>query len=471
MKIYWSAFLSLTFLLALAGCGAEQFGVTPQSNPSTPDALTQFQQASCAGHTVIKPKVDILYVVDNSSSANWISPTIKASIHGTINSISDQFDYRVIGTPLLETLDGNSDYQVLARDPSTLPAGIPQGKRVSVASQFSFFEKAPKNLFVGEEGLKRVDEFITAHAYNGLLRQEAYLLVVLVSNGKDYDIENEDTGYSLAKFNARKTRFTDWKTHLNLKQLRILSVTANTSCRTGYFGSQQSYGNMSKALYEFNGLPYMQEPDHFDLCTESSIPSVFSNVNSTIQQIKLAHKYNRWPITFTETSTGLNTASIQVIKTSPTQAPTVLPSSAWYLLPANNSGTPINTRTEPSIGEPTTAKYVVEFTPGNEIVYPDCVQVTSTSNLEYFGYVVMEKRPKLESVVLKINGATISQSSTNGWSFPVATQQTRNIKVSHNGFSDTPVSIKTGYMLKLNGSNNYYKSGDNVQIYYIPAEN
>ena len=470
MKIYWSAFLSLTFLLVLAGCGAEQFGVTPQSNPSTPDALTQFQQASCAGHTVIKPKVDILYVVDNSMSANWISNDIKSAIQGTISSISDQFDYRVIGTPLLKTAAGDQDYQVLARDASTLPASVPANQRVSTASQFSFFTKDPQNQFEGEAGLKRVDEFISAHAYNGLLRQEAYLLVVLVSNGKDYDIEDPDTGFSIAKFNARKTRFTDWKTHLNLKQLRVLSVSANTSCQTGYYGSKKSYGDMSEALYSAQISP-VAGADHFDLCSASSISSVFSNVNSTIQQIKLAHKYNRWPITFTETATGINTGAIQVIKSSPTQAPTILPSSAWYLLPANNNGTSINTRVEPSVGEPTTAKYIIEFTPGNEIVYPDCVQITSTSNLEYFGYVVMEKRPKLESVVLKINGATISQSSTNGWSFPVTTQQTLNIKVNHNGFSNTPVAMKTGYMLKLNGSNNYYKSGDNVQIYYIPAEN
>ena len=138
MKIYWSAFLSIFLLLALAGCGAEQFGTTPQSTSNLSNPLQVYQQSSCSGHTLIKPAVDILYVVDNSQSNYWISGDVKTGIQNTIASISSQFDYRVIGTPLLETTGGNSDYQVLAKDPSTLPITIPSTQVLTSSSQFIF---------------------------------------------------------------------------------------------------------------------------------------------------------------------------------------------------------------------------------------------------------------------------------------------------------------------------------------------
>ena len=472
MKIYWSAFLSLLFLLALAGCGAEQFGTAPTSNTSTPDAVTGFQQASCANHTLIKPEVDVLYVVDNSSSASWISGSIKNAIQGTIASISNQFDYRIIGTPLLKTSSGNSDYQVYAKTPSSLPGTIPSSKILSSTSQFSFFSGDPADPFEPEAGLKRVDEFITAHSTDGLLRQNAYLLVVLVSNGKDYDIETT-SGFSLSAFNARKDRFVHptngLKNFLNLKQLRILSVTADTSqCKPGYYSSKKSYADMSQALYDVHGLPFKTPADHFDLCSESTVSGVFTDVNATIQQIILAHTYKYWPITYSPTSTGLDTSSIKVYKSSPSSAPTLLPGSSYNYI-HNPSNTTYNTRILPSVGEPINNTHLIEFTAGNEITYPDCIQITSNTNPEYFGYVVLPKIPKLESVVLKIRGATIAQSSSNGWSY--IGQQTRNVKVSHNGYSDQPPQIKSGYMLQLNGSSNYYKSGESVEIYYVPQSN
>lgn len=467
MKIYWSAFLSLLFLLALAGCGAEQFGSKPQSNAEKPDALQIHEQASCAQKTLIKPEVDILYVVDNSSSSNWISGSIKSAIQGTINSISSQFDYRVIGTPLLKTANGDDDFQVLAKDQSTLPGSVPSSKRLSNSSQFSFFSGAAEDQFAPEAGLRRTIEFITAHQNDGLFRQNAHLLIVLVSNGKDYDIETAPSGvFDQNAFNDRKNSFVNViRPYLNLQQIRLFSVTANVSgCKTGYYSSKRSYADMSDAILTAQGI---SGNDHFDLCS-NSISGVFSSVNSTVQQVIIPHKYNRWPITYTDTPTGLNTASIKVYKSSPNSPSTLLPSSAWTYI-HNPSGISYPTRVEPSVGEPTTSKHLIEFASGSEVVYPDCIQITSTSNPEYFGYVVVSKTPKLDSVVIKINGQTIPQSSSNGWSY--IGMQTRNIKVSYNGFSDTPAAIRTGYMFQLNGGNNYYKSGDVVDVYYNPDSN
>jgi hypothetical protein len=85
----------------------------------------------------------------------------------------------------------------------------------------------------------------------------------------------------------------------------------------------------------------------------------------------------------------------------------------------------------------------------------------------------MAKDPQVSSIVLKINGQEIpkaTSSTSPGWWF-LDGQQTRNIKVQHNGFSDLPAVLRTGYMVKLNGANNYYKSGDDVKIHYVPKTN
>lgn len=468
MKIYWSAFLSLTLLLILAGCGSEQFGTTPQSNSSSTDALTTFQQTSCAGKTLVKPEVDILYVVDNSTSSYFVSNDIKNAIQNTINSISTQFDYRVIGTPLIETANGNNDYQVLSE--SALPASVPNNKRVSSPSQFTFFQ----NLVEGstERGLDRVQKFIAAHQSGSVFRQNAYLFIVLVSNGRDIDVEVPTSPTSTAQtsaFATRKSALLVLKNYLHSQQFRLFSVTANTKCMDGYTSSANSYGAMSQALYDSHpSLPNQVPADHFDLCG-SEIGTVFSRVNAEIQQEIIPHSYQYAVATNTNGNIDTNPGRIQVLKVS--NGVTTPMNSGWSYF--ENTGT-VETRVNPTTGapiagEPTSARHLVKFDSSNFITYPDCVSVTALSNLEYFGFVVLPKIPKTESVILKVNGTLIPQSASNGWSY--IGQRTQNIKVANGTYLATPEVIRTGYMLQLNGSNNYYKSGDNVTIDYVPASN
>lgn len=490
MKIYWSAFLSLSFLLLLAGCGAEQFGTTPQSNASQPDAIQTFSQNTCSSSTLINPPVDILYVVDNSMSNSWIDSSIRAAIQSTVSKISKDFDYRVIGTPLIKTTLGDQDYQVLASNPSSLPSTVPSSKRITDYSQFTFFNNEPPyptqanpNIPMPvEAGIGRVNEFISAHAStapasNRLLRPNANLIIVLVSNGKDNDIEHVTTGQNVALFNQSVSRFlhptTGWKKVLNLKQLRFLSVTVKNKALcpdpTGIQNSALSYVPMSQAIYDSNNFTYQDGngTDHYDLCSSSQISSVFEGVNASITKTVIHHKYNRWPVTFATPSTGLNYGAVQVFKSSPSSATVELPSTVWQL--KTNSGS-IPTRVEPTVGENTDAPFYLEFASGSEIIHPECVTVVSSSNLEYFNYVVIPKNPIANSVILKIRGQTIPQSSTNGWQLE-GYAENKNTKVAYGGFSELPAAKKTGYFIKLNGSSNYYKSGDNVTIDYLPASN
>jgi hypothetical protein len=471
MKIKWSAFYSLFLLLALVGCGKEQFGSTPRSTSESADPLKSYSQTSCSTYTLIKPKVDVLYVVDNSSSSYYIANDIKTALSNTVNRLSTDFDYRVIGTPLLETPAGNSDYQVMTNSPD--PHGIPtDSRRISSSSQFSFFSNSPTSGV--EKGLARVISFVGSHQ-GSLLRKNAYLIVVLVSNGRDLEVEedagfgNGETKLNSANWNARVTSFNDIKSSLNPLQLRMISVTAKSVCGTGFRTAEKSYVKMSKELYvSSQAQDNNEKQDSYDLCSTGGISSIFTAINNSINQVVLPHKYRYWPITFAENNQSVSKEDIRVKKVSANGTVTELTRDVDWSYEDKGSAQTVNTRELPTAGEPVTGRHFVKFT--NLLTYPDCVLVTSVSKTEYFGFVVLPQKPKPETVNLRINGKSIPQSSSNGWSDETSSPQTKNIKVPYPAAGDeNPPVVRTGFMLKLNGSANYYKSGDKVDVSYIPA--
>lgn len=471
MKMYWSAFLSLFLLTALVGCGSEQFGAVPQAEKQAPNSLVSFKQASCSNSTLVKPVVDVLYLVDNSTSTFYVGSDIKNAIAKTVSSISSKFDYRIIGAPLLS--NDTDDFQVLAKDETTLPSTF-DSRKVTGASQFSFFSNTSTTAGSNEPGTKRVRDFLTAHQADGLFRQDGYLFVVLVSNGRDTELETQISASTpqtqqTSVYLTRLAELKAVKNYFNSKQFRLFSLTPLTSCQSGWRASKLSYASMSKDLYNDHMNPILndqigkQYPDNYDLC--SSVSTVFNSVNNTIQQVIVPHKYQYWPITFTD-SENMDTSKIKVFKSSPNSGPVQI-TTGWNYFP-NPNRSPINTKVAPlPTGEPTTARHLIQFTPGDEIVYPDCISITSTTNLEYFQYIVLDRPPKVETVIVKINGIAISQSATDGWSYSGYLFDT-NIKVAVGSYSALPEAKRTGYMVKLNGAANYYKSGDNVEIYYLP---
>ena len=105
----------------------------------------------------------------------------------------------------------------MAKDPTSLPSSVPSSKVVTTSSQFTFFS----NIVEGqpETGLKRVKEFIAEHVSDGLFRQGAYLFIVLISNGRDTEVESPQamgTVQNVNIFNDRKSAL------LNLKSIEIV---------------------------------------------------------------------------------------------------------------------------------------------------------------------------------------------------------------------------------------------------------
>lgn len=469
MKTYWSAFLFLSLLLVLAGCSQEQFGTVPQTKSSQVNPVQSFESSSCSAFTLIKPKVDILYVVDNSTSTYYVANDIKNAIRGTVDSISQQFDYRAIGTPLLETASGNSNFQVLTN--SSDLSGIPSdARRIQSTSDFSFFT----NTVSGQEkGLERIYSFINAHISDGLFRQNAYLLVVLISNGRDSEIEKQSIYsnapvFDQAAYNTRKTSLLNLKTALNSQQFRIMSVTAHSDCISGYASSMKSYVAMSKDLYLLSGANDQAGatyPDSYNLC-QGNISSIFTTVNSAIQQVVQPHTYRYWPITFAENNETVSIDEIKVFKISGSSRVEMPRTSTWTYY-KNTTGSPINSRILPSVGEPINGTHFVQFTAGNYITYPDCVSIQSVSRTEYFGYVVLHQKPQVNTIIVKVNDVQIPSSA---WTYMGNSSITQNIKVPYPNVGDeNPPVIKSGFMIKITNPSYYYRSGDRVDVYYLPA--
>lgn len=469
MKMYLSAFLPLLILLALVGCSKEQFGSVPQSELSSVDGLKSFEQLSCSTFTLIKPKVDILYVVDNSTSTYYVGNDVKTAIANTVNSVSSQFDFRIIGTPLIETASGNNDYQVLTNSQDSL--GSAASHKIISASEFNFFATTANG---AEKGLSRVQSFMNAHISDGLFRKQAYTLIVLMSNGRDTDIEtdagfgNGETNQNATVYNSRKAGFASIKSSLAAQQLRFISVAAQTNCNSGWLGSKKSYIQMSKDVYGVSGATDqggLQWPDNYDLCG-GSVSTIFASVNNSIKQVVIPHQYRYAPITFAENNETVSIGEVQVYKQTGNSSPVLMPNTEWSYEnrnPAQN----VNTRELPSAGEPVNGSHFVRFV--NLLVYPDCVIVKSKSRTEYFNYIVLPKEPKPETIVVRVNGSPIAQSSSNGWTY-VGSKLNQNIKAAYpNPGDETPAVNKSGFMIQLNGSANYYKSGDSVEVYYLPA--
>lgn len=469
MKTKRSAFLSLLFFTFLAGCGNEQFGTGGQSSNSTANPLMSYSHQSCSNFTLIKPKVDVVYVVDNSASSYYLASDIKQALKNTVDTLSGDFDYRVIGTPLIETANGNNDYQVMTN--STDLAGLPGSpKRIQNSSEFTFFSNPGGGGY--ERGLNRVYSFVNYHK-GSLLRNNAYTLIVLISNGRDNDVEaqspygNGEPIYNASNFASALSNLKSMKNSLQAQQFRFVSVTAHSQCKAGWFSSLKSYVQMSKELYNYSSATDQDgdsSPDAYDLCGPG-LSSIFASVNSSIKQVVVSHGYRFWPITFAENNEAVSLSEIRVTKVSQSGAKTELTRNVDWTYQDNVNPMNINTREVPTPGEPVYGRHFVRF--NSLLMYPDCVLVTSVSRTEYFDWVVLPKKPLLP-VTVKVNGVEIPQSALS--TSQVNTSQTLNIKAPYPQAADeNPPVMKTGFMIQITNPQYYYKSGDNVETLFTPA--
>lgn len=457
--------LLLSSFLLLFSCGKEQFGTAAQSESTQADALKSFTQNSCSSFTLVRPKVDIVYFVDNSYSTLYLKEALKTSIKNTLGSISSDFDYRIISTPLISTDSAN--YHVYTNSSEQVP-----NTSNIVPNTDALIDPIFLNLSSdSEKGLARTVQFMNHHSATGLLRTGAYHLMIIVSNGRDEEIEKDPhgTGQTTVEttlFNQRLASLNQIKSTLSSQQLRFFSATATTSCQSGWRSSQKSYQEMSKRLYSLSGASDSSTQDVYNLCG-SGLTNLFTGVNSSIQKVLLKHEYRYWPISFAdanEATVDLSKVSVYKVTNNVTE---LMPTSSWTYY-QHQGVAPLNTRELPTAGEPVIGKHFIRF--NERVVYPTCVKITSSSKTEYFGYITLPRNPIESSIIVKINGVVVPKSTTNGWSFKGFVTVPTNIKMPYpTSAHQFPEVKKSGYMIQLHGSQNYYKSGDSVDVHYTPA--
>lgn len=500
-------------LLFLGACSDPKFGVVRgQKQTSAPNLQTSsFQQ--CSNFTLIRPQVDLLFIWDNSSSSVFINDQTRQALNRIVDNVSSRFDYHIVLAPLLRNNNPvNWNVKLVSYDTAGLnnQAMSMRIAKDQAANNLNF----PLGSGSREAGLERTRELIANNISNGVFRQGAYTITVLMST-------EDDESYMTGQFanDNLKRDFVDNKIDellclrgnhsgncsgptLNSSMMRFLSIvsrnptlcTANgiQNTRTGV-AYEYTSSKIYSALYT-NSIPQptdqngaetvsrgpafgsYQAFDATDICRRD-YHGIFDSVNSIIQDTVVNHRYNRWPVAGPNASVDPN--SLVVRKSNgqeyyPVGSGPVPAGTDGYRYIGNQTNTP--TRFEPSVGEAFTG-HMIELFGDAQVTYPECLMVTSTTVREYYGYALLGTSPPLEtSIELRINGSLIPRCSssatcTNGWIYD-GYRSNQNLKVVSptNLNPASPADIRTGYFLKLFG-NAVYTNGDNVNVNWLPSGN
>lgn len=498
-----NTFIVLATILLFSSCAKEEFAVNKAVQTGSVSPLASTSTQLCSQSTLISPKVDILMLWDNSSSFNFVTSATKSSMTNLISSVSENFDYHILSLPLVPASTSNPLYEgiLVAKDGSSVSGNatsILKTKEQAVASLG--FTQGVGSM---ERGVDRATNVILANRSNGIFRQDAYTIIVVMSNEDDKGCELE-TGYSSCSPSARNAYTLSKKTKLlclrgntsvdcsgsgissslNSAMMRFINISPLTACPSGFNKMNAIYRDVAKTLYEApytNGWPTSNDhlspdvssaPDSYNLCS-INFDHIFDGVNTAIKQTLLKHKYDYWPVA--GGSAVFDPDTIRVVRSDGkilTNRAVDPSATNGYELLVDGNGDPetvtMNTRFYPTAGEPFTGKMIRLFgADGNDkIVYPDCLTITYDDVKSTFGYAYLKYgEPKVDTIQVyrSVNGGSytlIPQSSSNGWDYvglqilgPTNTTIDPDFKII-----DLPPGANSGYFIRLNGSYQFQNS-------------
>ena len=177
-------FLLNIFILFFTSCGKEEFASVKQSATSTAPITLSTIDEVCANHTLVKPYVDFLFLWDNTSSQTFVNSETKNSLANSVGLISERFDYRILLAPMLAS---NNDHAFILSATDTGLNSNAKSMRVDIDDAYSKLLSFPTSSNAHENGIQRSVELIEYnHNQNhGIFRKDAYLVVVVMSNGND----------------------------------------------------------------------------------------------------------------------------------------------------------------------------------------------------------------------------------------------------------------------------------------------
>ncbi|MBT7610610.1 MAG: hypothetical protein HN576_12695 [Bacteriovoracaceae bacterium] len=489
-------YLLIGTALLFSSCGKELFTTSKQLQNTQSNPIIKNSSSACSNFTHIKPEVDFLFLWDNSTSSVFINSQTRQALDNTIDLISTRFDYHILLAPLLGS--GNSDAWFVSETPNGLGSEALSIKidRTLAAAKLSTFPSVSGS---AENGVERVREMLSNNISNGIFRNGAYTIVVVMSNEDDnsWVVGSQPTGYDRNNYiNQKLEQILCLRGHhtsacggsqINSQQMRFISIVAHSEACNGTnsaFKSNYVYKKMSEELYSayYTGnIPSPSDqngdssPDSYNICDVSDFTTLFDGINNSIQDQVILHKYNYWPVA-TSGAAQIDPAEITIKKSTGTTYPLLqepVPGGVNGFTFTNSVQTK-NTRFAPSAGEPFTG-YLVKLYGDAQVTYPECMSVTTQTPKEYFGYVNIQSKPNESTISLNINGQTIPQSTSNGWELVKESGQPKyyqsfNIKINGPGNYNPafPAINKSGYFLKLNG-NSIYSNGADLEVIYLPS--
>ncbi len=486
--------LFLTVFLAWS-CAKEEFAANKGTQVASVNPLETNSSKLCAQSTLISPQVDILMLWDNSSSFNFVTPETKTSMSNLIASVSESFDYHILSLPLVPTSATALHEGILVSKNNTglsgNALGILKSKEQAVAS-LGFTQGNGAQ----EIGVDRAMQVIEQNRTNGIFRNGAYTIIVVMSNEDDKGCELNSPYASCAQYdvdqylNPKITKLLCLRGNtyvncsgsgvsnpLNSSMMRFINIAPLTSCSSGLGKINSRYKKVAKSIYEAtysNGWPTSNDHlspelpgafDSYNLCT-INFSHIFDGVNTAIKQTLLKHKYDYWPVAGSTTS--VDPSTLRIVRSDGTTLRNRTGESNpenGYIYVGNRVSQ--NTRYFPTPGEPFSGKMIQLLgTEGNDkLVYPHCLTVEYKAEPTTYGYIYLKYGEPVESTIeVRINGNLIQKSATNGWSY-IGLQFTEtlepNLKIAES------VGESSGYYLKLNGSAKVTNSNSNtITIFY-----
>ena len=212
--------------------------------------------------------------------------------------------------------------------------------------------------------------------------------------------------------------------------------------------------------------------DSYNLCNKN-FSSIFAGIESSIKQTLILHKYDYWPVAGKDVS--LDPDSIRVVRTDgkilANRTGETSPSDGYSYVGVQNR----NTRYAPTAGEPFDGKMIqLHGVDGNDkVVYPECLTVTYSAEKVTYGYYYLPNKPVESSIEVKLNGAIVPKSASNGWDLMAGLRYSNDKDIDPNlKIVNMPGGTPSGYFIRFNGS---YKvkntTANNFQVFYTSAAN
>ncbi len=463
MNCILRCFIIILMMITAVNCGQERF--TPQQGSSSYTINRQSSNpnlSSCSNLTYVRPKVDFLFLLDNSHSSTFITKETMKALNNTINLISGRFDYHILMAPLLVPRDGDKMAFMSF-------AGRERGgfKSTDLSKASQKFKEISDNHGKGssEPGVQRTIDLLTANK-NGIFRAGANTIIVLMSNGDDNRWESSETG-----INDAYKKLNEIKKSLNSQQFRFISITPHDdSCSSNTTPKNRGiYRRISKKFhYDLCdiqgcfGVKSTSSKDAYDLCDIQDFTKLFDGINNSIEDTIRGHVYDHWPVA----GRGVGPIDEKKIIVKKSSCPDC---TDWKTITNFTyiHNTTKKTRKKPSRGESFTG-HLIELHGDAQVKYPECMSVSTKTPKEYYRYVWLKQRPLEKSIKLTINGKSIPKSSQDGWELMKGYKHNFQIQITGPKNFKQIGPERSGHFLKLYGSA-IYSNGAVVKVRFLPA--